>query len=86
MEISYKPGWKVWIEGELLRVEAPSTCAYTKKPYVLRYTVGHGDTPAGVRAALQRLEDHETDEWLHIDGVRVRESHAPGVDPDPGRV
>jgi hypothetical protein len=84
MTYTYKPGWDLSIEGGMIHVKVSTTCAYTGKPYPLTYTLGCDGTPAGVREALRRLEMHECDEWLRVDGEQIRPCHGPGIDPDPG--
>lgn len=86
--ISYKPGWRFevvtteWDTGLLIGFDAPDANHPERTVPVQTIDVRFGYLPsdhwvAQLRAAIRSLEFHEVDEWLCIDGVRVREPHPP---------
>ena len=86
MNYTYKPGWTLTMNGDVIHITAPAVSAYTGEPYGLTYTLGCDGSPEGVMAVLARLEHHELREFFRVDGKQFDPPHAPGVDPDSGTV
>lgn len=89
---TYKPGYTIEVNPQsdcvMVVLRGVEADAWGELPQVhVTYSQGYRhDVPLdyAVRETVRKFEMHEADEWLKRDGVPVRLSHGPGIDPDPG--